>query len=80
MVMATMTEAPEMFGAACNIVGICNMQTFLERTKDYRRKLREAEQLEAKMKKLGKPVEMLVFPDEGTVSARRTTASNSRSA
>lgn len=108
MVMATITEAPEIFGAACNIVGICNMQTFLERTKDYRRKLREAEygpledteflrsispiykvdrincplmiahgandprvplheaeQLEAKMKKLGKPVEMLVFPDEG---------------
>lgn len=108
MVMATITEAPEMYGAACNIVGICNMQTFLERTKDYRRKLREAEygpledteflrsvspiykvdrikcplmiahgandprvplheaeQLEAKMKELDKPVEMLVFPDEG---------------
>lgn len=108
MVMATITEAPDAFGAACNIVGICNMQTFLERTKDYRRKLREveygpltdgeflksispiykvdlircplmiahgandprvplheAEQLHAKMKELGKPVEMLVFPDEG---------------
>lgn len=108
MVMATITEAPDAFGAACNIVGICNMETFLERTKDYRRKLREveygplsdaeflksispiykvdriacplliahgandprvplheAEQLHAKMKELGKPVEMLVFPDEG---------------
>lgn len=108
MVMATITEAPDAFGAACNIVGICNMQTFLERTKDYRRKLREveygpltdaeflksispiykvdriqcplmiahgandprvplheAEQLHEKMKHLKKPVEMLVFPDEG---------------
>ena len=32
---------------------------------DPRVPLHEAEQLEAKMKKLGKPVEMLVFPDEG---------------
>lgn len=108
MVMAVITEAPEMYGAACNIVGIVNFQTFLQRTKDYRRKLREAEygplsdpeflksvspiyrverirsplliahgendprvpihearQLFEKMKTLGKPVEMLVFPDEG---------------
>lgn len=43
MVMATITEAPEAYGVGCNIVGICNMQTFLERTKDYRRKLREVE-------------------------------------
>jgi dipeptidyl aminopeptidase/acylaminoacyl peptidase len=43
MVMATITEAPEAYGAACNVVGIVNMQTFLERTKDYRRKLREVE-------------------------------------
>lgn len=43
MVMAAITEAPEMFGAACNVVGIVNFQTFLERTKDYRRKLREVE-------------------------------------
>lgn len=43
MVMACITEAPDLYGAACNIVGICNMQTFLERTKDYRRHLREAE-------------------------------------
>jgi len=43
MTMATITEAPELFGAACNVVGIVNFQTFLEKTKDYRRKLREAE-------------------------------------
>lgn len=43
MVMATITEAPEMYGAACNVVGIANFQTFLEQTKDYRRHLREAE-------------------------------------
>lgn len=108
MVMAAITEAPDAFGGACNVVGICNMETFLQRTKDYRRKLREveygpladaeflrsispiykvdrircplliahgandprvplheAEQLHEKMKELKKPVEMLVFPDEG---------------
>ncbi|HUN81253.1 MAG TPA: S9 family peptidase [Phycisphaerae bacterium] len=43
MVMATITDSPDCYGAACNVVGICNMQTFLERTKDYRRKLREVE-------------------------------------
>jgi dipeptidyl aminopeptidase/acylaminoacyl peptidase len=43
MVMATITDSPDSYGAACNVVGICNMQTFLERTKDYRRKLREVE-------------------------------------
>ncbi len=43
MTMAAITEAPEIFGAACNVVGIVNFQTFLEKTKDYRRKLREAE-------------------------------------
>ncbi len=43
MVMAVITEAPELFGAACNVVGICNIQTFLEQTKAYRRHLREAE-------------------------------------
>lgn len=108
MVMAAITEAPDAFGGACNVVGICNLETFLERTKDYRRKLREAEygplsdaaflksispihkverircplliahgandprvplheaeQLHQKMKELKKPVELLVFPDEG---------------
>ncbi len=43
MVMAVITEAPELFGAACNIVGIVNFETFLRQTKDYRRHLREAE-------------------------------------
>jgi dipeptidyl aminopeptidase/acylaminoacyl peptidase len=32
-----------LFGACVNIVGIVNMQTFLEKTSGYRRKLREAE-------------------------------------
>lgn len=43
MTMAVITEAPELFGAACNVVGIVNFQTFLEQTKAYRRHLREAE-------------------------------------
>ena len=43
MTMAVITEAPEYFGAACNVVGIVNFETFLEQTKDYRRKLREVE-------------------------------------
>jgi dipeptidyl aminopeptidase/acylaminoacyl peptidase len=43
MVMAVITEAPRLFGAACDMVGIVNFQTFLERTKAYRRELREAE-------------------------------------
>jgi dipeptidyl aminopeptidase/acylaminoacyl peptidase len=32
-----------LFGACVDVVGIVNMQTFLERTSSYRRKLREAE-------------------------------------
>jgi dipeptidyl aminopeptidase/acylaminoacyl peptidase len=43
MTMAVITEAPELFGAACNVVGIVNFETFLEQTKSYRRHLREAE-------------------------------------
>jgi len=43
MVVATVAQAPKLFGAACNVVGIVNFKTFLERTKDYRRALREAE-------------------------------------
>lgn len=43
MTMAVITEAPELFGAACNVVGIVNFQTFLEQTGAYRRRLREAE-------------------------------------
>ena len=34
---------PPLLGASIDIVGIVNFRTFLERTKDYRRKLREAE-------------------------------------
>lgn len=108
MVMATITEAPDLFGAAANSVGIVNFETFLQRTKDYRRALREAEygplsdaeflrsispiykidriqtplliahglndprvpveealQLVVGLLKLGRPVEQLIFPDEG---------------
>lgn len=43
MVMACITEQPEIWGAACNIVGIVNYETFLANTMDYRRALREAE-------------------------------------
>ncbi len=43
MTMAVITEAPEWFGAACNVVGIVNFETFLQKTKAYRRHLREAE-------------------------------------
>lgn len=43
MVVATITQAPKLFGAACDVVGIVNFKTFLERTKAYRRKLREVE-------------------------------------
>jgi dipeptidyl aminopeptidase/acylaminoacyl peptidase len=43
MVMAAITEMPERFAAACEIVGIVNFVTFLENTADYRRALREAE-------------------------------------
>jgi dipeptidyl aminopeptidase/acylaminoacyl peptidase len=108
MVMATITEAPEIFGAACDVVGIVNMQTFLEQTKDYRRKLREVEygpltdaeflksispiykvdkidtplliahglndprvpigealQIANELRRRHKPVDLLIFPDEG---------------
>ncbi|MCB9866239.1 MAG: S9 family peptidase [Phycisphaerales bacterium] len=43
MVVATIAQAPKLFGAACDVVGIVNFKTFLERTADYRRALREAE-------------------------------------
>ncbi len=43
MTVAVITQAPEIYGAACDVVGIVNFKTFLERTKAYRRKLREAE-------------------------------------
>ncbi len=108
MVMSTITEAPELFGAACDVVGIVNMETFLRETKDYRRKLREAEygpledseflrsispihkvdkidcpllivhglndprvpvgealQIANELRRRKKPVDLLIFPDEG---------------
>lgn len=43
MVMACITEEPALWGAACNIVGIVNFESFLTNTKDYRRALRESE-------------------------------------
>lgn len=43
MSVATVIEAPDIFGASINVVGIVNFKTFLEQTRDYRRALREAE-------------------------------------
>lgn len=43
MVLACITEYPDLFSAAIDNVGIANFQTFLENTKPYRRHLREAE-------------------------------------
>ncbi|MFN0152260.1 MAG: S9 family peptidase [bacterium] len=43
MVMALITEAPDLWGAACAQVGIVNFVSFLEKTEDYRRALRETE-------------------------------------
>ena len=43
VVLGMITEYPDLFAAAVDIVGIANFQTFLENTKPYRRKNREAE-------------------------------------
>ena len=43
MVLATLTEYPELWAAGVDIVGIANFVTFLENTGDWRRELREAE-------------------------------------
>jgi dipeptidyl aminopeptidase/acylaminoacyl peptidase len=43
MTMAAITEHPELWACAVNVVGIVNFVTFLERTGAYRRALREAE-------------------------------------
>ena len=43
MTLAAITLQPELWAAACDIVGIANFRTFLERTAPYRRALREAE-------------------------------------
>ena len=43
VVMGMITEYPDLFSAAVNVVGIVNFKTFLENTKPYRRALRESE-------------------------------------
>ncbi len=43
MVLAAITTYPELWGAAVELYGISNLVTFLERTADWRRALREAE-------------------------------------
>jgi len=43
VVLGMITEYPDLFSAAIDIVGIANFQTFLTKTADYRRALREAE-------------------------------------
>ncbi len=43
MVLAAMTEYPDLWAAGIDVVGIANFVTFLENTGDWRRELREAE-------------------------------------
>ncbi|WP_254863725.1 S9 family peptidase [Halovivax gelatinilyticus] len=43
MVLASLTEYPDLWAAGIDIVGIANFVTFLENTGDWRRSLREAE-------------------------------------
>jgi dipeptidyl aminopeptidase/acylaminoacyl peptidase len=43
MVLAAITEYPELFAAAVDIVGIANFVTFLQNTGSWRRRLRERE-------------------------------------
>ncbi|ADQ67948.1 dipeptidyl aminopeptidase/acylaminoacyl peptidase [Halogeometricum borinquense DSM 11551] len=43
MVLASMTEYPDLWAAGIDTVGIANFVTFLENTGDWRRELREAE-------------------------------------
>ncbi len=43
MTLAAITLYPELWAAACDIVGIANFRTFLQNTAPYRRALREAE-------------------------------------
>lgn len=43
IVMACVTEYPELFAAGVNTVGIVNFITYFENTQDYRRKVRERE-------------------------------------
>jgi dipeptidyl aminopeptidase/acylaminoacyl peptidase len=43
MVLACLTEYPDLWAAGVDVVGIANFVTFLENTGDWRRELREAE-------------------------------------
>ncbi len=43
VVLGMVTEYPDLFNAAVDVVGIANFKTFLENTADYRRHLRETE-------------------------------------
>jgi dipeptidyl aminopeptidase/acylaminoacyl peptidase len=43
MVLASLTEFPNLYTAGINIVGIANFETFLENTAPWRRKIREVE-------------------------------------
>ncbi len=43
VVLGMITEYPQLFSAAVDVVGIANFKTFLENTKAYRRALRESE-------------------------------------
>jgi dipeptidyl aminopeptidase/acylaminoacyl peptidase len=43
MVMALITEYPDLFAAAMDYIGIVNFETFLENTAEYRRSFRESE-------------------------------------
>lgn len=43
VVLASITEYPDLFSAAIDQVGIANFVTFLKNTRDYRRHIREAE-------------------------------------
>ncbi|MER3399089.1 MAG: S9 family peptidase [Chloroflexota bacterium] len=109
MVLSALTDYPDLWAAGIDIVGIANLETFLENTGPWRRKLREAEygslehdrellralspihradrikapllvihgrndprvpvteaeQIVGRLRELGRPVELLVFDDEG---------------
>lgn len=41
--MGMITEYPDLYSAAVDVVGIVNFKSFLEKTADYRRALRESE-------------------------------------
>ncbi len=43
VVLGMITEYPDMFSAAVDVVGIANFKSFLENTRSYRRALRESE-------------------------------------